>query len=126
MSPLAYFAVGFSALIFVIGILIIISPPIVYDRLDTYKETLWLYLSAVFLRGAVGVALILTSASTKHPQTVEALGWLAALAAGVLLLVGKRRFVRLMKQAISMSTGLGRLSGVFAVVFGSFIVYAYL
>ena len=59
----------------------------------------------------------------------EWLGWLLVIAAAVLALIGRNRFMRLMTWAEKFAVRLphlGRIGGVFAALFGVFLVYAYL
>ena len=57
---------------------------------------------------------------------LQILGWLALAAALLFAAMGRSRFDDLISWALALSLRLGRLSGLFALLFGGFIVYAVL
>lgn len=115
----------FGLLIVVAGMVILIRPEIVFDALRDNSEKLGLQISAVAVRAVLGLLLIFQSSVSRFPIVIEAIGWLALVAAIVLAVIGRRNFSRLMSWAMTLVAPLGRVAGALAVAFGTFLVYAF-
>jgi hypothetical protein len=121
-----YFVVGFSTFAVLIGCVILVNPAAVYDLLRRYKGSVGLYAVAIIVRIVLGIALLVVAPLSKFPLVLQAVGWLAIVAAVVFLAMGRPRFNKIIEWALDLSLHLGRLSGLFALLFGVFLVYAVL
>ena len=83
-----------------------------------------LYGLAVIVRLLLGIALIIAAPASKFPVALTALGWLAIIAAIFIGAIGRARFSKLMTWVLGIPTNLGRVSGIFTILFGGFLVYA--
>ena len=107
------------------GLLIVLQPASVFERLRLYAEHPATQVLAVVVRLMLGALLITTAEQSLYPRVMLGLGWLAIAAAVVLAAIGRSRFVRLIDWALRLGATYGRLSGMFAIAFGVFLVYAY-
>jgi len=116
----------FGALTLVAGIVILIKPEVIFGLLRNNLDKLSLHLTAVVIRVLLGVMLILQSALSQFPLTIEILGWLSIAAGVSLAVIGRKNFKRLMSWAFSLLIPYGRIGGVFAAAFGAFLIYAFI
>lgn len=114
-----------ATLIFIIGVLIIIKPEIIFGYLRNNRDNLWLHILAVVARLVIGALLLSQYSESKFPLTIEFLGWLSIAAAIILAAIGRRNFKRFMTWALSLLKPYGRIGGVFAAAFGVFLIYAF-
>lgn len=117
--------IAFGLFSILAGLLLLIRPDLITKFLDSSKNRPFLQISAVIGRVVLGAALVLTAAASKFPGVLLWLGWLVLVAAIVLALIGRARFVRLMSWAQKIAERFGRIGGVIAAMFGAFLVYAY-
>ena len=115
----------FGVLIFVAGLVLFIRPQLILGMMETNGEKTWLYLSAIGARVVLGVVLIQQAAFSKFPMLIEVLGWVALLAAFAFMAIGRQRFTRLMAWVIAKMKPYARVGGSFALIFGAFLVYAF-
>jgi len=115
----------FAFLIAMTGIVLMVRPPVVMDFLESNSDKTWIYASAILVRALLGWIMIQQSIHSKFPLTIEILGWLMLFAALFLLLLGRSRFTRLIRWLMTKLRQLSRLAGLFALVFGAFLVYAF-
>ena len=115
----------FGFLMFLAGIFLIINPEIMFKVLRENSDKIWLHIGAVVVRLLLGALLIYQASVSKFPVTIEVIGWVAIFAALVFTVIGRINFKRLMSWAFSLVKPLGRISGVLALCFGSFLVYAF-
>lgn len=115
----------FGALTLLAGLLIVINPEIIFGYLRNNYEKLSLHIIAVVLRLVLGVLLIWYAADSRYPLLIEVLGWLSIAAAMTFGVIGRQRFIRLMAWAFSLLHPYGRIGGVFAMLFGGFLVHAF-
>jgi len=108
----------------VAGFVLLLRPAILFNLLRGYQNSAGLYGLAVVVRLILGIVLILAAPASRFPLTLEILGWIAIVAAVFIGALGTTRFSKLMAWALGLSEGLGRLSGVFALLFGGFLIYA--
>ena len=116
----------FGALIFVAGIVIIARPPLILDMIQSNGEKTWLYLSAIGARVILGVILIQQASISKFPLLIEILGWISLVAAFVFTIMGRRRFTGMMYWILEKMKPYARVGGVFALIFGALLVYAFI
>jgi hypothetical protein len=115
----------FGILMFLAGILLIINPEIILKVLRENTDKLWLHIGAVVVRLLLGALLIYQAGVSKFPVAMEVIGWVAIFAAIVFAVIGRKNFKRLMLWAFSLLKPFGRIGGVMALCFGSFLVYAF-
>ena len=123
---MTYIIILFGLLTLLAGVIILISPKIIFGVLRKNIEFLWLHVTAVGVRLALGTLLILFANESKFPIIITVLGWLSIAAAITFILIGRQRFIALMNWAFSLLKPYGRVGGLFAAVFGGFLVYAFL
>ena len=73
----------------------------------------------------LGALLIYQSNISKFPFVIEVIGWLSIVAAIFLAVMGRLNFNRLMSWALSLSKPFGRVGGILAVAFGTFLICAF-
>ncbi len=115
----------FGALNLLAGIVIVINPPVIFGFLRNNLDKLELHILAIVVRLVLGVLLIYQSNVSKFPFVIEIIGWLSIVAAIFLAVIGRRNFNRLMSWALSFLKPFGRVGGVLAAAFGSFLIYAF-
>ena len=115
----------FGALTLLAGIVIVISPEVIFGLLRNNLEKLELHILAVVVRLVLGILLIYQSGISKFPLVIEVIGWLSIVAAIFVAVMGRSNFKRLMSWALSLVKPIGRVGGVLAVAFGAFLIYAF-
>ncbi len=116
----------FGALTLLAGLVIIINPEIIFGILRNKLDKIELHIIAVALRFILGILLIYQSNVSKFPFVIEILGWLAIVAAIFFALMGRKNFICLITWALSLVKPYGRIGGIIAAVFGTFLVYAFI
>jgi len=115
----------FGALTLLAGIIIVINPEVVFGFLRNNLDKLVLHILAVAIRLIIGALLIYQSTISKFPFVIEVVGWLSIVAAIFIGVMGRRNFNRLMSWALSLSKPFGRVGGILAMIFGAFLIYAF-
>jgi len=115
----------FGALTLLAGIVIVINPDIIFGFLRNNLDKLELHILAVVVRLVLGVLLIDQSNVSRFPFVIEIIGWLSIVAAIFFGAMGCRNFKRLMTWALSFLEKFGRVGGILAAAFGSFLIYAF-
>jgi len=115
----------FGVLTLLAGIVIVISPEVIFGFLRNNLDKLVLHILAVVVRLFLGVLLICQSNISEFPFVIEVIGWLSIVAAIFLAVMGRRNFNRLISWALSLSKPFGSVGGVLAVAFGAFLIYAF-
>jgi hypothetical protein len=115
----------FGILTLLAGIVIVINPEIIFGFLRNNIDKPELHILAVAVRIVLGVILIYQSGISKFPLLIEIIGWLSIVAAIILFVMGRSNFSRLMSWALSFVKTSGRVGGFLAVVFGAFLIYAF-
>jgi len=116
----------FAALTCLAGVVIIVYPEIVFGFLRRYSDRVELHLLAVVIRLVLGVCLIYQASVSKYPLVIEIIGWLSIVAAVIFAVIGRDKFIQLMAWALSMVNIMGRVGGLFASIFGAFLIYAFI
>ena len=115
----------FGALTLLAGIVIVINPEVIFGLLRNNPDKLVTQILAVVVRLFIGALLINQSNISKFPLAIEIIGWLSIFAAICLAVMGRHNFNRLISWALSFSRPYGRVGGVIAATFGSFLIYAF-
>ena len=119
-----YIVMLFGAATIAAGIVIVINPESVFGLMHRKLNSLGLHILAVVVRIIIGIALIICAAESKYPTAILILGWISIVAASVLGIMGRANFKRLMSWALSVVPSFGRIGGLLAILFGSFLLYA--
>ena len=116
----------FGLLMLLAGMSLFTNPDTIFKVLRDNSDKLWLHIGAVVVRLLLGALLVFQANVSKFPLTMEVIGWIAIFAAIVFTFIGRKRFKRLISWAFSMVKPFGRIGGVLAICFGSFLVYAFI
>lgn len=116
----------FGALTLVAGLIIIANPEILFGFLNKHIKKIGLHIAAVVVRLILGVLLIVQSDVSRFPLIIEIIGWISIVAAMTFMVIGRSNFKRLMSRALSVTKPYSRIGGIFAALFGAFLIYAFL
>ena len=116
----------FGSLILLAGILLLVNPDIIFGYLKDNIENSVIHVVAVLVRLIIGALLITQSGFSGFPAVVEVLGWVFVVAGIFLAVIGSNNFRKLMSWVLTNLQRFARLAGLAAVVFGGFLVYAFL
>lgn len=108
------------------GVIIIVNPRWLFGWMEKHREKFALHVVAVLVRAVLGILLLLCADQSRFPTVILFLGWLSLFAAGVLAAIGLDRFIRLISWALGFARPLGRISGILVLLFGAFLVYAFI
>ena len=122
---MTYIIIAFGVLTLITGLIIMINPETVFGVLRNNLDKPSLQVIAVAVRLVIGVLLVLHAGASRFPLIIEIIGWLSLAAAVVFGVMGRQRFLKLMHWALSLLKPYGRVGGIFATLFGGFIVYAF-
>ena len=112
----------FGLLIAVLGAVAVVRPGVFSQMFGAMSgQAVWVL--AVVLRLALGTLLLMVAADTRLPQVINILGWIAIVAAVVVLLLGPERLEALVKWWLSRRDGWLRASAAFACAFGAFLAW---
>ena len=114
----------FSTATIIAGVVILIKPEMVFGLIRRNSESLGLHVLAVVIRIIIGIALIVCAAKSKYPTTILIIGWISIVAASALGIMGRTNFKRLMSWALRVAPSFGRVGGLLAILFGSFLIHA--
>ena len=109
-------------LIFVAGLLILISPQIFRNAMNRFAGQRR-FLFAVIARIIIGAVLLLEAPNLKYTIAIQIIGGISILAAVVLLLMGQARMDRMIDWFMKASDNMFRIWSVFAFAFGAFFIY---
>jgi hypothetical protein len=110
---------------FLAGVIIVVNPEIIFGLIRSNLEKISLQVLAIGIRVVIGILLILYASESKFPTIIEIIGWLSIVAAVIFSVIGRRHFLSLMSWAFSLLKPYGRVGGVFAMMFGGFLIYAF-
>jgi hypothetical protein len=119
-----YFIFTFGTLMAFAGIVLLLRPSFLFALLRNYQNSSGLYGLAILVRVILGIALVVAAPTSGFPLAMAIFGWLAIAAAIFIGAMGRTRFIKLMAWALGLSAGWGRVSGLGAILFGGFLVYA--
>ena len=107
------------------GLVLTFRPSFVTGFIDKYLGNPWLYAFAIAVRLVVGLLLVQLAAQSRFPLVITILGWVMIAAAVFLAALGLKRFTRFIRWIIDKVKPWVRAGGLFALVFGAFLVYAF-
>ena len=114
-----------GAMIAVGGVLLLVRPALMIGLIESGAGRPWLYTFAIIVRVVLGVLLVTGAAQSRYPLVVEILGWLVLAAALVLLLMGSKRFYRLIRWIMQKVRPFAPIGGLIGVLFGVFLICAF-
>jgi uncharacterized protein YjeT (DUF2065 family) len=113
-----------SALIMVLGLVLVVRPQIMHATVSSLDEGRVRY-SIALVRLLLGCVLLAAAADSRYPQVIEVLGWVLVVA-GLLIvtlpLAFWRRFIALYKR---LPTQPLRFAPVLLIVAASWLVYSF-
>lgn len=108
------------------GLILLVKPEIVFSCIERFAATQGLYATAIILRVFLGLLLVTFADLSRFPLTVTVIGWLAVIVAVIFAWMGHGRFTRMMEKILKTASPFGRAFGGLALVFGLFLLYAFL
>ena len=107
------------------GVLVLFSPEILSDAMENNLTDTSLYKGAILVRSAFGILLVYTAKISKYPRVIKFFGYLALLTALTFIIIGHDRFQDFMSAAMSIFEDHSLITGLFVMVFGGFLSYAF-
>ena len=114
-----------GALFFIAGWVLMFRPSLVVGFIEARGDRAWMYVSAVVIRLLLGLLLIREAVHSRFPLAVEVFGWIILAAGLFLAVIGRRRFSLLTRWFIEKAGPFVRGGGLFATLFGAFLVLAF-
>ena len=114
----------FAGIMLITGAIILVKPTTVFGLMSTYSKSLQLHVFAGVVRLSLGIVFVTSAQSSKFPFTLEVIGGLFIAAGIILFVIGRNKFEKLVGWALNLVPKYGRAGGVFAILFGGFLVYA--
>jgi len=115
----------FGSAILLAGALLLIYPGIIFAFLRSNIENSAIHVIAILVRFVIGILLIIQSSLSKFPIIIELLGFTLVVAAFLLAVIGRTRFRKLMTWVIFNLKPFDRMTGIIAIAFGGFLIYAF-
>lgn len=120
------FIIVFGALTFLAGAIIATHPGLIVGYLQKKLDKLVLQVLNVVVRVVFGLLLISQADLSKFPFVIEMIGWFCIAIALVLTVMGRERFIRAISWALSLVEENSRVGGVLVLMFGAFLMYAFI
>ena len=83
----------------------------------------WGIYFAVIVRLLFGLALIIVASNSKFPLAFQVLGWIAIIAAVVIIFLGRERISKLITWFEQLSPTVTRVWLLFGIAFGGFLIF---
>lgn len=115
----------FGILTFLVGIVILMNPDPIFCFLQRQLGKVGLHVLNVVVRIFFGVLLISQSSTAKFSFVIETIGWLCISIAVIITFLGREHFNRLISWAIALVETYNRVAGVLIMIFGAFLIYAF-
>jgi len=115
----------FGVFIVLAGLILLVKPAIILDWIEINKNSNTLYISAILARFIFGILFIVLAKESRYPVAFKVLGYLFILAALSFVIIGKDAFQNFIASLIPHVSPYAILSGVVAMAFGVFILYAF-
>ena len=115
----------FGAVILLAGLTLLINPDVVLGFIRNNSGHIGLQILAAGVRLVLGVLLIMQADVSRYPLVITILGWIAVVAGAFLAIIGRRKFTEFMTWTVGLFDPYGRLGGIFAAVFGAFLIHAF-
>ena len=121
-----YVVFVFAIIMLITGIVAFVRPMVIYRFIDACSHSLKLHIFAVLIRLFLGAALIIAAKNSTFPTALEVSGWLILLAGIALAVIGRKKFMELVKWALSLIPQYSRAIGLFAILFSGLLGYSVL
>jgi hypothetical protein len=108
------------------GIALIVKPELILDFITRHAKSQALFATAIVMRLVLGLLLITLAGLSRFPLTVTVFGWITVIAAVTFAWIGHDRFTRLILWITAKVDPFGRIGGILGVLFGLFLLYAFL
>lgn len=115
----------FGILLLFAGISLIFKPEIIFDWILNNAEGSYIYIIAIVVRLTFGILFIAVSKESRYPSLIKFFGFLFIIAAIIFIFIGQEHFQKLISSIISTFKPFARVSGLFSIAFGSFLIYAF-
>lgn len=108
------------------GIVILINPDLILGFLQRQVGKVQLHVLNVVVRIIFGVLLISQSSTAKFSFVIETIGWFCISIAVIITLLGREHFNRLISWALALVETYNRVGAVLIMIFGAFLIYAFI
>ena len=116
----------FGTLTVLAGIVILMNPALIFGFLRRQVGKVQLHVLNVVVRIIFGVLLISQSSISKFSFVIETIGWFCISIAVILTLLGREHFNRLISWALTLVETYNRVGAVLIMIFGAFLIYAFI
>jgi len=116
----------FGVIIFLAGLVLLAKPSVIVGFLQANSSKFFVHFFAVIVRLLIGILFISQAPDSTFPVAITALGWIFIIAAICLTAIGRAKFTQLINWVLVKFGRFSPVSGVMALMFGGFMVYAFL
>ena len=113
-------------LFILLGIYTLFFTKSVFGFLEENIENQSLYLTAIIIRIVLGVLLIVAARASIYPTAIKVIGYVAIIAAIVLIIIGQEGFQNFMIHIIPDFKPYAKIAGLVIIAFGGFLLYAFI
>lgn len=115
----------FGALTFFAGLVIAVHPASILGFLRRQLGKVELHVLNVAIRVVFGISMISQANLSKFSLVIEIIGWFCIGIAVILTLLRRERFNRVIAWAVSLVEIYSYVAGVLIMMFGAFLIYAF-
>ena len=115
----------FGVLFIVVGIWLLFAQLDIFNWLENNLTQPMLYYSVILIRLILGVLLIMAAKGSRFPRIIKILGYVAVVAALVMIFMGKVNFYEFFSAVIPKVKPFAPLSGLVGIGIGVFLIYAF-
>ena len=112
-------------LFILLGISFLIEPEGIYRWVEDNIGNTGFYLSVIVGRLVMGILLLLAAKESKYPSVIKFIGYLAIIAATVVIVMGHKGFQDIMSSLIPIFKPYAPVSGLTGIAIGGFLIYAF-
>ena len=112
-------------LFILLGISFLIEPEGIYRWVEDNIGNTGFYLSVIVGRLVMGILLLLAAKESKYPSVIKFIGYLAIIAATVVIVMGQKGFQDIMSSLIPIFKPYAPVSGLTGIAIGGFLIYAF-
>jgi len=115
----------FGVLLIFVGIAFLINAELVYNWAEEHIGNKTAYISIIVGRLVIGILLILAAKESRYPGVIKFIGYLAIMAALLLIVLGHNGFQDLITSLIPKFRPYAPISGLMGLAFGGLFIYAF-
>jgi hypothetical protein len=112
--------------IFLAGLALVLNSGGILQFISENTDEVVVYYLAIGVRLFLGVLFVLTARLSNFPLVMKIFGYLFIAVALVFILMGHGNFVKTLDNVMEIFTPYATVSGIAAVIFGGFVIYAYM